>query len=222
MPGGCRLGGVLPPALLTGLAGYWNLNTNGSPQVGVWGDLDGKYVNGAGKVSGGHYQSPWGYTGMPIYQNVVPYFLAVVPPFSLACWINAFTDQQTNGNGRVLTHSGGSALICKGQPGDGFVRMDWFGPTPSSNIIVGTWASVVITKDVAGVTKMYINGALDVAQYTVVSGFTLSNIGSDSGNNNFRGTIDEVGVWNRELLLADVTALYNSGAGRTHPFVGAP
>jgi hypothetical protein len=34
------------------------------------------------------------------------------------------------------------------------------------------------------------------------------------GNN----AIDELGIWNRALTGAEITALYNGGAGRSYPF----
>lgn len=34
----------------------------------------------------------------------------------------------------------------------------------------------------------------------------------------FNGSIDEVGVWSRVLTPTEVSELYNSGAGKTHPF----
>jgi hypothetical protein len=30
--------------------------------------------------------------------------------------------------------------------------------------------------------------------------------------------VDELGIWNRALTAAEITTLYNSGAGRTYPF----
>ncbi len=34
------------------------------------------------------------------------------------------------------------------------------------------------------------------------------------------GIVDEVGLWSRALTIAEVTALYNAGAGLAYPFDG--
>jgi len=87
----------------------------------------------------------------------------------------------------------------------------------------GNWHMVTITYDgsgdASGVT-MYVDGASIVlnTQNDTLTGDT-SNIADmaiaarsgGSGANFGPGNLDEVSIWNDELLSADVTALYNSG-----------
>ena len=42
--------------------------------------------------------------------------------------------------------------------------------------------------------------------------------GRNNGGANFKGLIDAVGVWSRVLSSAELTSLYNAGAGREIPF----
>ena len=68
--------------------------------------------------------------------------------------------------------------------------------------------------------KVYSNGSLDHS--VSKNGTTPSNsdtsllmaIGDDQGNDgNMYGLLDEISVWNRVLTAAEVTTLYNAGAG---------
>ena len=36
------------------------------------------------------------------------------------------------------------------------------------------------------------------------------------GANQWNGSMDELGIWNKELTTTEITALYNSGAGLTY------
>lgn len=62
---------------------------------------------------------------------------------------------------------------------------------------------------------------------TVTTGTTLTDDGTAfaiglnvSGFGYLNGLADEVGLWKRVLTPTERTALYNAGAGRTHPFTG--
>lgn len=76
------------------------------------------------------------------------------------------------------------------------------------------------SKSVSGV-KFYINGVVD-STVSVTDNLTGSVTNSNNctlgavplgGNVYLNGIIDEVGVWSRELTSAEVTELYNGGAG---------
>ena len=90
-------------------------------------------------------------------------------------------------------------------------------------IPVGAWVHVVGRMSVsAGAVDLFVNGVKmsSVASNGVTSSdaYTLT-IGSISGGSEawLDGKMDEVGVWNRALSDAEITALYNSGAGKTYP-----
>jgi hypothetical protein len=97
--------------------------------------------------------------------------------------------------------------------------------TPST----GTWYHVALTYNVSTKDcKFYVNGA---QQGTTQTG-TLSSINNDNYDFHvgavetatglkdlyFDGIIDELGIWKRELALADIEDLYNNGDGLQYPF----
>ena len=56
---------------------------------------------------------------------------------------------------------------------------------------------------------------------TTTNGTKPFTIGADTDSTNYStGTVDEVGVWTRTLSGAEVTSLYNGGAGLAYPFSG--
>jgi hypothetical protein len=106
--------------------------------------------------------------------------------------------------------------------------------SPTFPFSLNTWYFISYTDDgsqtVAGM-KIYINGALQIAtnlssgSYTgMVNGPAPLVFGTsawDVGNVNLShiGKMEGVYLWkNRELTLADITYLYNSGNGRAYPF----
>ena len=90
-----------------------------------------------------------------------------------------------------------------------------------------TWYHVAVTK--TGTTvKFYLNGSQQGATQTA----TLSSIynstapfelgwWSDNADADLDGFMDEWGVWSRVLSDAEITELYNSGAGLSYPFTTA-
>jgi len=95
--------------------------------------------------------------------------------------------------------------------------------TSTAALSSSTWYHLVFaydgSADVSGMT-IYIDGSVAATTtiYNSMTGTTNTTadfyIGSRDGSASFmNGTIDEVGIWSRELSSADVTALYNSGSG---------
>lgn len=74
------------------------------------------------------------------------------------------------------------------------------------------------------ITKIYINGALDITAGQSWDGSTGIvglgwNVWDNSGSGPadtfaHNGTIDEINIWDRELSLGEITSLYNGGSGR--------
>lgn len=90
--------------------------------------------------------------------------------------------------------------------------------TTSNNISDSTWHMVTVTGNVTD-SLIYIDGAfIDHAPNPALPiTFTNLSIGGDgrtaAGAASVNGTIDEVGIWDRTLTDAEVSSLYNSGAG---------
>ena len=97
--------------------------------------------------------------------------------------------------------------------------------------VADTWRHVVATWDTAGLlATMYVDGAsvatavLTATTYTqntlafsFHSAFSTSRIGAGTGVG-----VDELGFWDRVLTAAEVTELYNGGAGLAYPFSSGP
>lgn len=93
--------------------------------------------------------------------------------------------------------------------------------TLTSNITYGTsiWYFVTIRYD-ADKDSCYLqvnNGTVQQAALTGIYNSTEALRFGASGNGGFTtGYFDEIGLWNRPLSPAELTYLYNSGAGRTY------
>jgi len=96
----------------------------------------------------------------------------------------------------------------------------------TATISLNSWSNIVITRN-SGTTSFYINGSLDgtfadtenFLSQVFIFGGPVDNP-SDYEYLHYDGRIDEAAVWNRALTGAEITSLYNSGAGKTYPFEG--
>jgi len=93
--------------------------------------------------------------------------------------------------------------------------------TPST----GVWYHVAVTRvQSTGVVTFYVNGSVQGSPQSTGRTADLLNSpdafggGCYGGTGNFDGMIDEIGVWSRALTDAEVTQLYNAGAGLQYPF----
>jgi len=97
-----------------------------------------------------------------------------------------------------------------------------------SSVTTNTWYHIVATKT-GNSYKIYMNGSListgSGPTNAVVNGTFYPNIGHLQYASNFHalyvtnGTlIDAVNLWPRELLLKEITELYNTGNGKQYPF----
>lgn len=107
--------------------------------------------------------------------------------------------------------------------------MSMFGIAADVNIATssstGTWYHLVMTYN--GTTiEMFKNGSsigTGTPTLNTATGSTFT-IGHDNGTwagGGSDGRIDELGIWSRVLSGAEITELYNGGAGLAYPFAGA-
>jgi uncharacterized protein YjdB len=80
----------------------------------------------------------------------------------------------------------------------------------------GIWYYVVMTRTDHTV-KLYLNGKY-IGSMTISGSDNLSLSQIGFKGKSFKGTIDELGIWNRALTDADVSVLYNKGNGLSFPF----
>ncbi len=106
--------------------------------------------------------------------------------------------------------------------------------TSATAVNNGTFVHLVGTYN-GSHTFIYLDGRLSAISATSTNGITAVNsadftIGaqprasSPTGSflNFMTGTIDEVGIWNRNLSALEVAELYNNGTGLTYPFTPPP
>jgi len=76
--------------------------------------------------------------------------------------------------------------------------------------------------------KLYLNGASDATDITYSAALTPGTGGlgicrlGDYSTQYLIGAVDEVGFWSRALTDAEITSLYNAGAGFAYPFSSGP
>lgn len=99
---------------------------------------------------------------------------------------------------------------------------------PASGFPTGSWVHIVCTYDGSETNagcKIYVNNSqvdnanVSAGTYTGMANVaTAFQIGRRINELFFSGDVDEVGVWQRELTTAEISELYNSGAGLAYPF----
>lgn len=226
--------GNLP--LFKDLEGYWHLNSNGTDSSGNGLTLT---ENGSPTYAAGIFNNGFDAPGV----NSVSLSRASVPtldigldagngkftPFSVQMWIDPDTlvgttvvvgkGDQTFDGWRVDSFSNGALqLTATGRHA---------GPSSGAGsiTIAGGLHHVVFTSD--GLTwRVYVNG-VELGSNTQGFNATASSdpirIGNRLENNQpFDGVIDEVAIWSRALSAAEVTALYNAGAGKQLQHFGFP
>lgn len=156
-------------------------------------------------------------------------------PFTISLWVY-FTGFSSSNNRLVSKRTSGgvaeyhlasdstSMIFSKGSAAS-FTN----NKTTIANISwsLNTWYHVCITSN--GTSEIIYINSVPLSGDTVTTGTYVCmsvtvaqvQIGNFSGlpNTNHQGRIDELGFWkNRELSASEIAYLYNSGAGRTHPF----
>ncbi|MBP7810232.1 MAG: T9SS type A sorting domain-containing protein [Bacteroidia bacterium] len=86
----------------------------------------------------------------------------------------------------------------------------------------GQWNHWTFTKNVSsGWMRIYLNGTLWLIAGGKVKPISIMNmiLGKDASlNNNYKGKVNELSIWNREFVLADVKAIMNVPVTPSHPF----
>jgi len=101
-------------------------------------------------------------------------------------------------------------------------NFDRINKVTTTNDIVGQWNHWAFTKNAtSGDMKIYLNGALwhSGTSKTKVMSFLNLILGKDYNlNNNYKGKINELTIWNKELSLADIQNWMNIPIVASHPF----
>lgn len=216
-----------PSTLLTGLMGYWKLDetsggtidSSGNNYTGTGSNLT---YNANGKI--GRCYTFNGTDSRVTFGNVIKPTTAL----SISLWMkdggqtaekNIINTSVYDGVWRGWRFTRYSDQAAGVLLSSGTNNLDvTFGTTLSND----NWYHIVFTWN--GTTAyVYINNVRNSGwswSYTI-SYATTHNLtfgANQSGGQVYDGEIDEVGVWNRALTSNEVSILYNSGSGLTHPF----
>ncbi|MDP3723630.1 MAG: LamG-like jellyroll fold domain-containing protein, partial [Candidatus Omnitrophota bacterium] len=224
-------------ALATNLSNYWNLNeSSGTVATDAKGSNDSTVTNGPTWVAG-KLGNALSFDGVNDFVDVAP---SALTNFTLTAWIkpsaNSGANQgildgelcgQVDDMGLRMTTTGKLEF----QHGDTSATAQF---DSTATLALNTWTHVAAVRNTsAGNTRLYINGVLD-STFTNVHSRSLGGAnptcdpypnrwaighlyrGVQLGNTGFTGLIDEVGVWSRALIAAEITDLYNAGAGNAY------
>ena len=215
-------------ALITNLLAYYKLDeASGAAQdahsVGPYPMTD----NGANGTATGKLNGARVLNGTTGYFSRATNLLNGLVSFSVSVWVyntaatsayridNVFATDSTAGDGTSLILDG-SATGAK------FVfakRVAYASASATANaaMSVNTWYHLLSTVSTSGVVTLYINGT---AQTTTGTGSTaaMSNgnpfiVGANptGANSFFKGSVEEMGIWSREITAAEAATLYGSG-----------
>ena len=206
-------------ALTDNLLAYWKLDNNGSGGVSLADSTgngntltnNGGVALGTGKINGGAVFDGSAY--LPADNLLSPtnvrtwsaWFKSEVG--QAGAWFgigNTFSE-----NGRLLTINGDVYY----QAPDAVTAN-----STGASYNDGEWHHAVISSDGTNI-RLYVDGTLisEVENSSVGESPTQFRIGN-GGDFTAICSIDEVGIWNRALNSAEVTSLYNGGAGNSYPF----
>jgi hypothetical protein len=208
-------------SLLTSIEAYYQFQGNSTDATGNGHngtDTSMSYSAGNGKILQGG-----GFSSSQIASTITGRSV-----FSVSCWFKA-TNVSTGSSQTVWEHrnAGNTTDYDVAVGGTGKVLLESFTPylpiTGATTLTNGVYYNVVAVVNGAS-SILYLNGVSDGTG--TLNTFTAGNnfyIGANAGvaNTPFTGSIDECGYWNRTLTQAEVTELYNGGAGLSYPFTPA-
>jgi len=225
---------VVENPVFNNLVSYWNFNeSSGSTVIDVQSGYNGTIYN-ATRTGSGKIGNAISFIGSPNYV-VLPHnsnhnsndatwsvwfktHSTTIPAIAgiLTKAPNTGYDRQIY----VAMNSTGGITVAIGNS----ARTNWaYLYTISGSYNNTNWHHLVVTKKygVSGDTfKSYMNGSLINTTNSAFNGRKNSNqfdVGrtttSSSSNRYFKGIIDEIGVWNRELSSSEISELYNNGNG---------
>ena len=213
--------------LLSGLVGFWKMNGDATDVLGVSNGTVNGSSWGGGKIGQGLALdgTAWVDVGTnaaihPPLITVAGWFYFDATPANGSRILNDW--HQDGGHDRWIFYVAGGALLWYARTNYAVIVSPSFGSFGGA-IPLNTWVHLAGTFD--GTTARAYRDGAEVAsasgagnilhEGSMVVRFGRQGIGKDAGMD---GTLDEVGMWSRALLPGEVAELYNSGAGKSHPF----
>ena len=217
-----------PPHLLNTLISYWKLDeaSGTTPMVDSHGTNNltnfGGYTSVAGKIGNApSFDQSGGGQILILADNPT---IQVTGDFTWSCWVK---NPSGAGNAYVFGKRGATgndySLLYTTDFGNGFQFRVHDGTGTGSAIsgfmpAAGAWTHIVCWFDSSdGQTRIRINDTTTHASTTSPAlAQTAQGLGmacDGDGNAKLGMVLDEVGFWKRKLTAAEITALYNGGAG---------
>jgi hypothetical protein len=219
-------GRIAASSLLTGMVAYWKLDETSGTRFDSYGanhlSVNGTITSGAGKFGNA---SVFG-SGLN-YHAVSSALSPNGASRSISAWVymTSSTSAFFLESGPGVGDSGGTPLwIMKAHHGgSGGPFAVYHGGNYRSGTTVAstnTWYHVVYTYNISGASVgLWINGVREV-NINVADANTGTGIYIGAPYSDYQGSIDEVGIWNRELTSGEIATLYNAGLGVTYPLFG--
>jgi hypothetical protein len=203
--------GYTSASLTDDLKFYYKFDTP-TPVDEVWGYTPS--IFGANYIASGQMNGAYSFDGSGDYLDLgstfnnpsgTAYSFWVNP--SSTSWLRLFNSPAIGDRGLYLqgTRVAGYLVDC--------AFMTAYGVVP-----IGEWTHIVLTND-GSTSSLYINGEFILSDScNFLEPYGVKYISLDNGGEHFYGAIDEFGLWYRGLSGFEVSQLYNSGLGFSHPF----
>jgi four helix bundle protein len=135
--------------------------------------------------------------------------------FTVSMWMNP--QQQSNDYGTLVAESNIRGIYYRGSSAGvnaGKVTFYYGGDHHNNTAIAqNAWSHLVVVNDAGSVT-FYVDGVSD-GTYSSMPAMTAEFIGYDNNAvEAFKGSLDDVRIYNRALSPTEITALYGSGAAK--------
>ena len=217
-----------------GLVGYWPFNGNANDQSGN--ALNGT-VTGATLVPdrNGNSNSAYSFNGTSDFiQTASNTLLNLSQTFSISAWYKI--NNISSSNGYLISRPGDTNGTLNGysiiyHPSGGSDLFDVVGywtatnhfncSTSNNNSLDDTnWHHIVFTKPMGNPMNIYIDGIIKSggSSGSITGLFTSTQplffgkgpSSGSLGSTFFNGILDDIGIWNRELTIQEVTQLFNN------------
>ena len=211
--------------LVGGLLGYWKLDSNALDSKGTYnGTIVGPVTYAPSKINDG---AVFGAGSPRIDISPIPVWTGAV---SVSVWINPATDRNVGATtpAGIVTGFQSNGYYHTGMHlrGDGtstnfltYSYNDTFMTGNDVSIPNSVWTHVVSTISSPAGLRFYVNGVRTVTPDFALGAIGLGVLNLGSGVfGSFKGGLDAVGVWDRQLTQTEITALYNAGTGVQYPF----
>lgn len=221
--------------LTTGIVSYWSFNSDATDAKGT---NNGTLTNSASVVAGGILSNCLNLSSGQMWVSVADNNSlsfgngSTDLPFSYSFWVKPTNFSQNSWmiSKRNLNQNEYQVTVNVTTGTVGFAIMSLngsnsIGTTSTETLTAGQWKHIVVTytgNSLASGLKIYFNGVLctltpsSAGSYVAMNnGTSVVGIGSwaQFPTSGVIGLMDEVGLWSIELSQAQVSRLYNGGAG---------